>query len=182
MIDCYPTKTFGLLEWLIFLSCTIVPVQNFTKILDNRLSSTYHNNACKHGFTIFQIIFRVKSFAHFQISWRGKVEGLYLGKPVDLGLIEPVDVKCLERSLAELVSSHGYLQLSVPLLYPPASCSLPCILSSGFLFFRTLYYISLILLKTVLCCLAFRVQCITSIPMLFECLILSFMKYRNCLS
>lgn len=141
MVDCYPTKTFGLLEWLIFLSSTIVPVQNFTKILDNRLSSTHHNNACKHGFTIFQIIFRVKSFARFQISWRGKVEGLYLGKPVDLGLIEPVDVKCLERSLAELVSFHGYLQLRVPLLYPPASCSLPCILSSGFLFFGTSYFL-----------------------------------------
>lgn len=129
------------LSGLFFLSSTIVPVQNFTKILDNRLSSTYHNNACKHGFTIFQIIFRVKSFAYFQISWRGKVEGLYLGKPVDLGVIEPVDVKCLERSLAELVSFHGYLQLRVPLLYPPASCSLPCILSSVFLFFRTLYFL-----------------------------------------
>lgn len=137
MIDCYPPQTFGLLEWLIFSSSIIITVQNFTKIWDNRLSSTCHNNACKHGFTIFQIIFRLKLFAHFQISWRGKVEGLYLGKPVDSGLKEPADAKCLESWLAELVSFHSYLQLSVPLLYPPASCSLPCILSSGFLFFGT---------------------------------------------
>lgn len=35
---------------------------------------------------------------------------------MDSGLKEPADVKCLERSLAEQVSFHGYLQLSVPLL------------------------------------------------------------------